>query len=113
LLFDNQRLFNSFITFQQIGNALLPSPVNGKALPAPAEATSADNSVQNPETIPELKAEATAEPAQEINSIPKPEVKAESLPGFSRPLSPYPAVSSVLTSFKIQKEKSYIPQVYR
>ncbi|KAL5572079.1 hypothetical protein UlMin_021676 [Ulmus minor] len=76
---------------KQIGNALLPSPVNGKALPAPAEATSADNSVQNPETIPEPKAEATAEPAQEINSVPKPEVKAESLPGFSRPLSPYPA----------------------
>lgn len=79
---------------KQIGSALLPSPVTNKALPAPAEASpetaSSDSTVQKAETASELKVEAAAEPASQINSVPKPEVKAESLPGIPRPLSPYP-----------------------
>lgn len=47
--------------------------------------------------IPEPKVEAAAKPPSEVNSVPKEEVKAESLPGFARALSPYPYVS--LTSF--------------
>ncbi|KAA8516157.1 hypothetical protein F0562_019336 [Nyssa sinensis] len=82
---------------KQIGLALLLSPVTSKALPAPAEASAAvtDNTVQKAEAVPELnaeppKVEATAEPPPQINSVPKTEVKAESLPGLPRPLSPYP-----------------------
>ncbi|CAL1398646.1 unnamed protein product [Linum trigynum] len=93
---------------QQIGQALLPSTGNSKSLPAPVEsspapATSTEETIQkaeatvaepppqvNEETIP--KAEATAaEPPPLVNSAPKPEVKAESVPGSSRPLSPYPS----------------------
>lgn len=77
--------------FQQIGKALLPTPVTSKALPAPTE-ISTESTVQKAEATTEPKAEAPAEPAGEINSVPKPEVKAESFPGFPRPLSPYPYV---------------------
>ncbi|CAI0469919.1 unnamed protein product [Linum tenue] len=62
---------------QQIGQALLPSTGNSKSLPAPVESS------------PEATA---AEPPPVVNSAPKPEVKAESVPGLSRPLSPYPSV---------------------
>ncbi|KAK2650094.1 hypothetical protein Ddye_017583 [Dipteronia dyeriana] len=78
----------------QIGKALLPLSVTGKALLAPVEAspepTSTDSTVQKAEAAPESVPEA-AESAPQINSVPKPEVKAESLPGIPRPLSPYPS----------------------
>ncbi|XP_052170615.1 rhodanese-like domain-containing protein 4, chloroplastic [Diospyros lotus] len=67
---------------KQIGTALLPPTVTSKALPAPPEASPAAPAVQ--------KAEAMAEPPPQINSVPRTEVKSESLPGISRPLSPYP-----------------------
>ncbi|XP_044492875.1 rhodanese-like domain-containing protein 4, chloroplastic isoform X1 [Mangifera indica] len=74
---------------KEIGRALLPTPVSGsKALPAPAEANSAPASVESNEQ----KAEAAVEPGPQINSVPKTEVKAESLLGVPRPLSPYPSV---------------------
>lgn len=57
------------LKLQQIGMALLPTPVTSKSLPAPAETT------------------------PEINSVPKPEIKVEALTGISKPLSPYPSVS--------------------
>lgn len=85
---------------QQIGRAILPSTVSSKALPAPAEAASApvDTNVQKSESItevnnapPEIK--ASPEPTPEVHSVPKVEVKEKSLPGISRPLSPYPNVS--------------------
>lgn len=70
--------------------------VTSKGLPAPAEATpeptAANDTVQKAEAAVELKVEAAAEAAPEINSVPKPEVKAESLPGISKPLSPFPYV---------------------
>ncbi|KAI3449259.1 hypothetical protein Pfo_005924 [Paulownia fortunei] len=82
---------------QQIGSALLPSPVTSKALPAPAEVTPApsDSAVQKSESVPEVnsvppKVEAAPEPTPEVNSVPKAEVQEESLPGLPRPLSPYP-----------------------
>lgn len=78
--------------------------MNGKTLPAPAVATaepaSTDGKVQKtddaPESIPEPNVEAAADAPPQVNSMPKTEVNAESLPGFQRPLSPYPAV--MLTS---------------
>ncbi|XP_060964379.1 uncharacterized protein LOC115704303 [Cannabis sativa] len=89
---------------KQIGQALLPT-VSSKALPAPAEASpnaaTADSTVQKAEAVPQSKVEeaappapqskleAAAQPAQEINSVPKTETKAESLPKVSKPLSPY------------------------
>ncbi|KAL0373792.1 UNVERIFIED_CONTAM: Rhodanese-like domain-containing protein 4, chloroplastic [Sesamum radiatum] len=82
---------------QQIGKALLPAPVTSKALPAPAEANPApaDSPVEKSEPTPEVnsipaKVEAAPEPTPEVNSVPKAEVQEESLPGLSRPLSPYP-----------------------
>lgn len=77
----------------QIGKALLPSSDISKALPAPGESSPAttENTVQKAEAVAEPpKVEAVAEPTPQINSVPNPEVKTESLPGFSRPLSPYP-----------------------
>ncbi|XP_015888760.1 rhodanese-like domain-containing protein 4, chloroplastic [Ziziphus jujuba] len=75
---------------KQIGVALLPSSGTSKALPAPTDAspkpTTTDNTPQKAEAIAEPKVEAAAE----INSVPRAEIKAESLPGFSKPLSPYP-----------------------
>ncbi|KAH9731637.1 Rhodanese-like domain-containing protein 4 [Citrus sinensis] len=80
---------------KQIGKTLLPSPANGKALPA-----STDSKVQkaddSPEAVPQPKVEAAADPPPQVNSVPKTEVKADSLPRFQRSLSPYPAV--MLTS---------------
>lgn len=85
--------------FQDIGKALLPLPVTSKSLPAPAEAAEA-SPVQKAEAAeapaPVQKAEAVAGPAPEINPVAKQEVKTESLPAVSRPLSPYPYV--ILTS---------------
>ncbi|XP_030468339.2 rhodanese-like domain-containing protein 4, chloroplastic isoform X2 [Syzygium oleosum] len=83
---------------KQIGKALLPTTASSKALLAPTETsserTSTNNTMQKIETpaapIPELKVEAAAKPPSEVNSVPKEEVKAESLPGFARALSPYP-----------------------
>lgn len=85
---------------KQIGKALLPVSTNDKALPAPTEQspelTTADITVQKaeaeatPDTVSESKADAGAEPALEINSVPKTEIKADSLPVQPRPLSPYP-----------------------
>lgn len=63
-----------------------------KALPEPVEEPSP--------TVtdgPVPKVEAAVEPAPKINSVPKEEVKAESLPGNSRPLSPYPFVILTFT----------------
>ncbi|GFY90251.1 thylakoid rhodanese-like protein [Actinidia rufa] len=71
---------------QQIGKALLPAKVTSKALPAPTEAspTITEDAVQ--------KAEAVAVPTPQVNSVPKAELEADSLPGIPRPLSPYPSV---------------------
>lgn len=74
--------------------------MNGKALPAPAEANSqpATTNIDNPnkaEAAAETKVEATATPAPEINSVPKTEVKAESHSRVSKALSPFPCVSLV------------------
>ncbi|XP_068328570.1 rhodanese-like domain-containing protein 4, chloroplastic [Pyrus communis] len=78
---------------KQIGTALLPVTVS-KALPAPAEPTpeptAASDTVQKAEAVVEPKVEAAIEATPEPNSVPKPEVKAESLPGISKPLSPFP-----------------------
>lgn len=69
---------------QDIGKALLPLPATSKALPAPADSA---------EAAPLHKAEAVAEAAPEISPVEaKQEVKAESSPAISRPLSPYPSV---------------------
>uniref|UniRef100_A0A5B7A8F8 Rhodanese domain-containing protein n=2 Tax=Davidia involucrata TaxID=16924 RepID=A0A5B7A8F8_DAVIN len=76
---------------KQIGKALLPLPVTSKALPA--EASTVDNTVQKAEAVPEsnaAKVEAASEPPPLVNSVPKSEVKAESVPGLPRQLSPYP-----------------------
>ncbi|CAK9146369.1 unnamed protein product [Ilex paraguariensis] len=93
---------DEFLNTKQIGKALLPSPVTGKALTAPAEASSpvADSAVQKAEAVPELnpeppKVETAVEP--EINSVPKVEVKAKSLAGISSSLSPYPNPKSLET----------------
>ncbi|CAI9764129.1 unnamed protein product [Fraxinus pennsylvanica] len=82
---------------QQIGKAILPLTASTKALPAPVEANPApaDTSVQKSESIPEVnnappKVESAPEPTTEVNSVPKIEVQEKSLPGISRPLSPYP-----------------------
>ncbi|PIA49070.1 hypothetical protein AQUCO_01300130v1 [Aquilegia coerulea] len=83
---------------KQIGKALLPVSINKKALPAPLEVNAdvgvPENSVQNTEAVPELitgeEAISVKEPAPPINSVPKSEVKHESPPRRSRPLSPYP-----------------------
>lgn len=82
---------------QQIGKALLPAPVTSKALPAPVEASPApaDSPVEKSGPTPEVnsvpaKVEAAPPPTPEVNSVPKAEVQEESLPGLSRPLSPYP-----------------------
>ncbi|PSS26287.1 Rhodanese-like domain-containing protein [Actinidia chinensis var. chinensis] len=70
---------------KQIGKALLPAKVTSKALPAPTEAspTITEDAVQ--------KAEAVAVPTPQVNSVPKAELEADSLPGIPRPLSPYPS----------------------
>lgn len=95
LIVHNYFLFACTWETQQIGKTLLPSPANGKALPA-----STDSEVQKAddasESVPQPKVEAAADPPPQVNSVPKTEVKADSLPGFQRPLSPYPAV--MLTS---------------
>ncbi|GLT84744.1 hypothetical protein SLE2022_029590 [Rubroshorea leprosula] len=78
---------------KQIGKALLPSSVNGNALPAPAEANPEPANVQKAEPAQlttEPKVEAAAERSPQINSVAKTEAKAESVPGFPKPLSPYP-----------------------
>lgn len=79
---------------KEIGKALLPTTVPRNALPAPAEASlepaTTNNAVQKSEGAPEPKVETAGQPIPDINSVPKPEVKAESLPGFSKSLSPYP-----------------------
>ncbi|XP_073022704.1 rhodanese-like domain-containing protein 4, chloroplastic isoform X1 [Primulina eburnea] len=69
---------------QQIGKAILPSSVTSKALPAPVE-----SGIQISEPGPE-SAPAKIEATPEVNSIPQAEAEDESLPGISRPLSPYP-----------------------
>ncbi|KAJ7951283.1 rhodanese-like domain-containing protein 4, chloroplastic [Quillaja saponaria] len=71
---------------KQIGKALLPSTATSNALPAPTEKN------LEPATIPETAAQSKVEaaPAPEIISVPKTDVKAESLPGLPKPLSPYP-----------------------
>ncbi|GMH00430.1 hypothetical protein Nepgr_002269 [Nepenthes gracilis] len=78
---------------KQIGAALLASPANSKALPAPAQ-TSLENAATNSTVLQlnsEPKVEEPVEPTPEINSFPKTEVKAEPLSGLPRPLSPYPS----------------------
>ncbi|GKU96690.1 hypothetical protein SLEP1_g9899 [Rubroshorea leprosula] len=78
---------------KQIGKALLPSSVNGEALPAPAEANPEPAKMQKAEPAPlttEPKVEAVAERSPQINSVAKTEATAESVSGFPKPLSPYP-----------------------
>ncbi|KAK1322498.1 hypothetical protein QJS10_CPA03g00200 [Acorus calamus] len=79
---------------KMIGKAILPAPTDVKAsLPAPAEAisdTTPTTTDSSPVVSTETKVEAVAEPPQEINSVPKTEIKTESPPATSRPLSPYP-----------------------
>ncbi|KAG6730252.1 hypothetical protein I3843_01G069800 [Carya illinoinensis] len=78
---------------KQIGKALLPSPVISNALPPAVdsipEPATTDNTVQKA-VAGDSKVETDGKVTPEINSVPKTEVKAESLPGFSKSLSPYP-----------------------
>ncbi|KAG9448334.1 hypothetical protein H6P81_014462 [Aristolochia fimbriata] len=79
---------------KMIGKALLPAPIDGKALlPAPAEGSSdvvpAASPAEKTDEAPTVKAEAAVEP-QQINSVPKAEIKEESISGMKRSLSPYP-----------------------
>ncbi|KAI4369839.1 hypothetical protein MLD38_018241 [Melastoma candidum] len=75
---------------KEIGKALLPTSGSSMALPAPTETTSAEGTVKVVETATKLKVEV-AEPAPvEVNSVPKQEIKAESLPVTPTPLSPFP-----------------------
>uniref|UniRef100_A0A2P2KAD6 Rhodanese-like domain-containing protein 4ic n=2 Tax=Rhizophora mucronata TaxID=61149 RepID=A0A2P2KAD6_RHIMU len=71
---------------KEIGKALLPSTGNSKALPLPGQAVAepaATDTIQ--------KVESYAEPpTPQINSVTKVEVKAETVPKLTRPLSPYP-----------------------
>lgn len=92
-------------SLQQIGKAFLPSPVTSKVLLASTEdsAVAVDSTLQKAEAVPESnsappKLEAAAESAPEVNAVPKPEVKAESPPGISRPLSPFPYVNFLSNS---------------
>ncbi|CAJ1950375.1 unnamed protein product [Sphenostylis stenocarpa] len=75
---------------KDIGKALLPISTT-KALPAPedksSELATANSSVQTAVATPETKADAVT-PA--VNSVPKTEIKADSIPKPPRPLSPYP-----------------------
>ncbi|EYU38901.1 hypothetical protein ABFS82_14G135900 [Erythranthe guttata] len=84
---------------QQIGKALLPTPVTSKALPAP---TPIESPPQKPEPIPEAKIDplkveeavpevnSVPEAVPEVNSVPKAEEPVkESIPAFPRPQSPY------------------------
>ena len=96
---------SAFYSIQLIGKALLPLPVTSKALPAPTEANpgTIGSTTERVESVPGVsdapsKVEAVAEPTAEINSVPKAEVETDSLPGISRPLSPYPNVSSLRLS---------------
>ncbi|CAA6671571.1 unnamed protein product [Spirodela intermedia] len=87
-----------------IGKALLPASTAARAsLPSPVQpstdtppAPSAEKVESVPEAPPKepkatvLKAETAAEPPQEVNSVPDAEVKAESVSGLTRSLSPYP-----------------------
>ncbi|KAI4328892.1 hypothetical protein L6164_021212 [Bauhinia variegata] len=83
---------------KQIGKAFLPASTSNRALPAPTEQNpepaTGDSTVQKaeatPDTISDSKAYAATAPAPEVNSVPKTGVKAESHPGLSKPLSPYP-----------------------
>ncbi|KAF8413303.1 hypothetical protein HHK36_001281 [Tetracentron sinense] len=83
---------------KQIGKALLPLTVDKKALPVSAEGSPnsavTDTPVQKSETVPTEnvvpKVEVAVGPTPDINSVPKTDVKAESLPGLTSPLSPYP-----------------------
>ncbi|MCD9641396.1 Rhodanese-like domain-containing protein 4, chloroplastic [Datura stramonium] len=82
---------------KQIGKALLPDSVSSNALPAPAEASpaAATGTVEKTESVAEEKiappkVEATSLPTPEVNSVRSTEVKADTLPESSRPLSPYP-----------------------
>ncbi|KAJ8900561.1 hypothetical protein K2173_025338 [Erythroxylum novogranatense] len=70
---------------KQIGTALLPTIGTSKALPAPPQPVSETATADSAQ-----KAEASAEPVPQINSVPKVEVTADSEPKFPRPLSPYP-----------------------
>ncbi|OIW02318.1 hypothetical protein TanjilG_11212 [Lupinus angustifolius] len=71
------------------------------AVPEPAPETekgpdlvTADSTLQKveaiPDTVSESKVDGVAEPVPEINSVPKAEAKADSLPVQPKPLSPYP-----------------------
>ncbi|WOL02132.1 rhodanese-like domain-containing protein 4, chloroplastic [Canna indica] len=80
---------------KMIGKALLPTATDVKgSLPAPAEATPDTSASSTPAAIvevkPETKDEAATATPPEVNSVPKAEVKEESLPVTPRPLSPYP-----------------------
>lgn len=95
------------LEFQQIGIALLPVPVTSKVLPVPA-----DGSPEPPAAsylkagaAPEPKVEAAAEPVPEINSVPKAEIKEESLPRLSKSLSPFPYV---ILRFACYSNPSYL-----
>lgn len=84
---------------KDIGKAFLPS-TTGKALPAPAEAssesttTSSEATAQKIEAAPkltaEIKSESSLESLPQVNSATNTEAKAASPPRSSRPLSPYP-----------------------
>ncbi|KAK9910215.1 hypothetical protein M0R45_034186 [Rubus argutus] len=79
---------------KQIGIALLPVPVTSKALPVPADGSpeppAATDTVLKAEAALQPKVESAAESVPEINSVPKAEVKEESLPRLSKSLSPFP-----------------------
>ncbi|KAJ4955127.1 hypothetical protein NE237_011910 [Protea cynaroides] len=81
---------------KEIGKALLPAPMDKKALPAPAEGSPnvVPYPIQKDEAVPESnsgpKVETAAEQTPQINSVPKTEVQAESVRGLGKALSPYP-----------------------
>jgi chitinase domain-containing protein 1 len=77
--------------------------VTSKALPAPAEVSAepATATIQKAKAAPEPNVEIAGQPSPEINSMPKTEVKAESLHGFSKSLSPYPYVILSFTAYEL------------
>ncbi|XP_010915675.1 rhodanese-like domain-containing protein 4, chloroplastic [Elaeis guineensis] len=84
---------------KMIGKALLPAPSSVKAsLPAPIEGnpdtSTSSIPVQKADVVPgtktEMKEAASTERSPTVNSVPKAEVREESIPVMPRPLSPYP-----------------------
>lgn len=71
---------------------VLPAPAADVTTPPPpATATAAVTAEEKSEPVLKVE-EAAPEPTPVVNSVPKAEVKEESVPVLPRPLSPYPNV---------------------